>query len=98
MRSYKREITKAIKAAGLDLNDFEIRRDEVEIAYSGEVAEEDVEEGNAKLELVSEELQKLGLTVGGYRCGWGGWVIQVNQWRHPAHDLDYNDRASIWHY
>ena len=34
--------------------------------------------------------------LGGYKCGWGGWVLRPN---YKSVDMgDWNDRSSRWHY
>ena len=41
------------------------------------------------------KFQRKVCKAGGYRCGWGGWVLRAS---YQTDGLDFNDKASSHHY
>jgi hypothetical protein len=46
-------------------------------------------------EAAMKAFQKNVTRVGGYRCGWGAWVLRPG---HQTDDIDFNNPASRHHY
>ena len=65
MASHKRAIRAAIKAVGLDANNFEIASDSVESKR------ENRQLGNREVRKVIRELEKVGLSIHTQRTGYG---------------------------
>lgn len=88
-----RQIKKALAAAGFEMSHFEIRRDEIEVMVPDEenagVADYDKSE-----ELMKRVGEVLPSFKGGYRTGYGAWVLQES----PLDMGDWNDPSSRWHY
>lgn len=82
------QITKKLQAANIALTGIEIKKDEVEIyvkTKSGEFSQHLTEVKNNKVAKV--------LGWGGYKCGYGAWVL------NSAYRMDNNDgKASRMHY
>jgi len=60
---------------------------EYEISGSGSTLEIEVSEQDSK------KLSKAGLTWGGYKTGYGAWVLQAK----TTDRGDYMDKGSLWH-
>jgi hypothetical protein len=88
----KRDIKKAIKAAGLNVADFEISSDGFESNL------DNMRKANAQARKVWNELRKMGHKCSGYHTGYGLMVVNVNAYRHIGHELDFNNPASVHHY
>lgn len=84
-----RQITKQLKEAGIDTANIKINRDEVEIYVETKAGEYSRRLTDALMNKVSKVLH-----WGGYRCGWGAWVLEAN-YQDPG---DWNDKTSRWHY
>lgn len=65
------------------------RRDEVEVY----VVDEDDDIDYDKTDELKDRVHEL-LGWGGFRCIYGGWVLQAN-YQSPG---DWNDKSSQWHY
>ena len=85
-----KQITRKLIAAGFDQDTFEARRDEVELAvldYDGDVDYDRTEK------LLDEMGAFLGW--GGYRTGFGSWILSPG---FVADDADYCDPSARCHY
>lgn len=107
--SYKRQIKKAIKAAGLKVEDFRVTTDEFELtdeAWAGMVdpeldyyeREESVEKAREQVHVVADELNKMGYSVTIRYAGYGAAFARVEEVRGYQHETDFNNPASVEHY
>jgi hypothetical protein len=92
------QITKALIAGGVSENDIEnhinISRDEVEVYVGGNgLKPASFDSFEATEELSTKVGEVLGW--GGFKCGYGGWVLQ-NGYR--ANTQDYCDQSNPIHY
>jgi len=83
------QIAKALKNANISTDGVEIRKDEIEICVNTKSGEFSQRLTEAKMNKIAK-----ALGWGGYRCGYGGWVLQAT-----TIDMgEYNDKSSRWHY
>jgi hypothetical protein len=83
----KRTIKQAIKAAGLNVENFKVSSD-----GQFESTLENVRKANAESNKVVKALRQAGHRVSGFKCGWGLWVYDVNM---SAGDLYRRELASL---
>lgn len=76
----KAQMLKALAAAGLTAHEITGRGDEMEVTLNNE---EDM-----------ETFRQAIANWGGFRCGWGGWVLRPNYQTSG----DWNDVSSRCHY
>lgn len=80
-----KQITKKLEAAGINTSKhLEIRKGEIEIWTGNLISTE---------RLMNKISKSLGW--GGFKCGYGGWVLQVARQVEMG---SYSDKSSRWHY
>lgn len=89
----KRTIKQAIKAAGLNVDNFKVTSD-----GQFESTLENIKKANTESRKVVKQLRTTGNRVSGFTTGYGLWVYDVNAYRHAGHDFDFNSTASADHY
>ena len=105
--TYRNAIKKAIVAAGFKLEDFEIHATGFEpnwaaVGLAGKPFSWDtvkvVNKQNRQVVKVAQALVAAGQTAMIYTSGHGGKFVEVNEYRHSGHDVDYCDKSSVHHY
>lgn len=84
-----RQITKQLKEANIDLNGVTVNRDEVEVYVKTVKGEYSEKLTDAKMRKINKVLH-----WGGFRCGYGAWVLQAD-YQDPG---NWNDKSSRHHY